>query len=382
VVSLVANAYNYEGDTMGTTRRKFSAEMKASAALAAIKGQQTINEIAADYGVHPNQVAQWKKQVLDQATTVFARPASTVDDEALKARLYQEIGQLKVELDWLKKNVGKTVEGKRALIEPAHPQVSVARQCALVGLPRSSWYYHPVPIDAETDLLLRLLDEQYTRTPFYGIRRMTAWLHPQGWAVNHKRVRRLLRQMGLMALFPGPRLSVPHPDHRIYPYLLRGVPITRVNQVWSTDISYIRLHGGFIYLTAVIDWCSRYVLAWEVSNTLDGSFCLAALDRALARGTPEIFNTDQGAQFTSLAFTGRLLDAGIQISMDGRGRALDNIFVERLWRTVKYEEVYLKDYASMGEAVTELRDYLRFYNEERLHQSLGYCPPATVWHAA
>jgi putative transposase len=268
------------------------------------------------------------------------------------------------------------------LIEPAHPHISLARQCALVGLPRSSWYYQPAPVDTETLCLLRLLDEQYTRTPFYGIRRMTAWLRTQGHAVNHKRVQRLLRQMGLTAMYPGPRPSAPHPDHRVYPYLLRGVPITRVNQVWSTDITYIRLHGGFIYLTAVIDWWSRYVLAWEVSNTLDGPFCLAALDRALRRGTPEIFNTDQGAQFTSRAFTGRLDDAGVRISMDGRGRALDNVFVERLWRTVKYEEVYLKDYASMAEAVAGLRSYFRFYNEERLHQSLGYCPPVTVWQAA
>jgi putative transposase len=249
----------------------------------------------------------------------------------------------------------------------------------LLGLSRASWYYQPVPVDAETVTLLRLLDEQYTRTPFYGVRRMTAWLRTQGYAVNHKRVQRLVRTLGLTALAPAPPTSTPHPESRIYPYLLRDVPITQVNQVWSTDITYIRLQGGFIYLTAVIDWWSRYVLAWEVSNTLDGHFCLAALERALTQGTPAIFNTDQGAQFTSHAFTGRLEAAGIQISMDGRGRALDNIFVERLWRTVKYEEVYLKDYASMGDAVTSLRVYFRFYNEERLHQALGYRPPLTVW---
>ncbi len=248
-----------------------------------------------------------------------------------------------------------------------------------MGLPRSSWYYQPVPVDAETLLYLRLLDEQYTRTPFYGVRRMTAWLHDQGYEVNVKRVRRLLRQLGLLALYPGPRTSQPHPGHRVYPYLLRGVPIVRANQVWSTDITYIRLQGGFIYLTAVLDWWSRYVLAWDVSNTLDGQFCLAALERALLRGTPEVFNTDQGAQYTSVAFTGRLAQAGVQISMDGRGRALDNIFVERLWRTVKYEDVYLKDYTSMGEAVAGLRAYFHFYNEERLHQALAYRPPAAIY---
>lgn len=267
----------------------------------------------------------------------------------------------------------------RALIEPAHPAISLTRQCALIGLSRSSWYYQPTPVDAATVHLLHLLDEQYTRTPFYGIRRMTAWLHTQGYGVNHKRVRRLLRLMGLTAIYPGPRTSAPSPDHQVFPYLLRNVPIVRANQVWSTDITYIRLAGGFIYLTAVIDWWSRYVLAWEVSNTLDGYFCLAALERALARGCPEIFNTDQGAQFTSRTFTGRLTDAGVRISMDGRGRALDNIFVERLWRTVKYEEVYLREYASMGDAVAGLRSYFHFYNEERLHQSLGYRPPAKVW---
>ncbi len=256
------------------------------------------------------------------------------------------------------------------------------RQCALVGLPRSSWYYRPAPVEAETLLYLRLLDEQYTRTPYYGVRRMRAWLGTQGYEVNVKRVRRLLRQMGLRALYPGPRTSQPQPEQRVYPYLLRGVPIVRANQVWSTDITYIRLQGGFVYLTAVLDWWSRYVLAWEVSNTLEGQFCVAALERALARGGPEVFNTDQGSQFTSLAFTGRLEQAGVQISMDGRGRALDNIFVERLWRTVKYEEVYLKEYASMGEAVSGLRDYFRFYNEERLHQALGYRPPADVYLAA
>jgi len=253
----------------------------------------------------------------------------------------------------------------------------------LLGLPRSSWYYPPAPVDAATLTLLRLLDEQYTRTPFYGVRRMTAWLREdQGFAVGPKRVRSLLRQLGLMALYPKPGTSVPHPDHRVYPYLLRGVPIVRPDQVWSTDITYIRLRGGFVYLTAVLDWWSRYVLAWELSNTLDGAFCLAALERALARGTPEVFNTDQGAQFTSLAFTDRLGQAGVQISMDGRGRALDNVFVERLWRTVKYEDVYLKEYASLGDLVTGLRGYFRFYNEERLHQALDYRPPAAVYPGA
>lgn len=226
---------------------------------------------------------------------------------------------------------------------------------------------------------MRLLDEQYTRCPFYGVRRMTAWLEHQGQRVNAKRVRRLLRKMGLLAIYPKPSLSQPAAGAQVYPYLLRGVSIERVNQVWSTDITYIRLLSGFIYLVAIMDWYSRYVLAWEVSNTLESSFCVAALDRALQQSSPEIFNSDQGAQFTSQVFTTRLKAHDIRISMDGRGRALDNIFVERLWRSVKYEEVYLKDYRYVRDAMTGLRRYFEFYNRERLHQSLSYKTPEAVY---
>jgi putative transposase len=228
--------------------------------------------------------------------------------------------------------------------------------------------------------LMRLLDEQYTATPFYGIRRMTAWLRSRGYAVNHKRVRRLLRTMGLEPIYAKPRLSQPAEGHTIYPYLLRGVTVSRSNQVWSTDITYVRLQSGFVYLVAVMDWFSRYVLSWAVSITLDVAFCLEALDHALSRSQPEIFNTDQGAQFTSGEFTARLQQGGIRISMDGRGRALDNVFVERLWRTVKYEEVYLRDYQSVWDARQHLARYFAFYNEERLHQALGYRTPAAVYH--
>jgi putative transposase len=235
------------------------------------------------------------------------------------------------------------VEAKRALIEPGHPQLSLRRQCALLGLARSGVYYQPVSERAEDVQLMRLLDAQYTETPFYGVRRMTAWLRSRGYAVNPKRVRRLLRQMGLEAIYPRPRLSQPAAGPAIYPYLLRGVTIGRINQVWSADITYIRVASGFVYLVAVIDWLSRYVLSWALSITLDVAFCLEALDQALQHGRPEIFNTDQGAQFTSLAFTERLRQGGVRISMDGRGRALDNVFVERLWRSVKYEEVVRRE---------------------------------------
>lgn len=268
-----------------------------------------------------------------------------------------------------------------------HPSISIRRQCQLLGLHRSNLYYEPVLAEGrETEenlALMRLLDEQYTQTPFYGVRRMTEWLRQrqEGHEVNPKRVRRLLRKMGLWAIYPGPSTSKPAPGHRIYPYLLRGVPIQEVNQVWSSDITYIRLHRGFCYLVAVIDWFSRYVLSWEVATTLEASFCLEALDRALSRGSdkPQIFNSDQGVQFTSLEFTARLVAQDINISMDGRGRALDNVFVERLWRSVKQEEVYIRDYQNVGEAVDGLERYFDFYNHRRLHQSLEYRPPASVY---
>ena len=265
------------------------------------------------------------------------------------------------------------------LIETDQADLSVRRQCQLLGLSRSSLYYEARAESEENLLLMRLLDEQYTRAPFYGIRRMRAWLNQQGYVINHKRVQRLLREMGLVAIYPQPKTSQPAPGHKIYPYLLRGVKIDRVDQVWSADITYVRLLRGFIYLVAIIDWFSRYVLSWEVSLTMDSEFCLVALARALALARPEVFNTDQGAQFTSQGFTGALNDRAIRISMDGRGRALDNIFVERLWRSVKYEEVYLKDYASVPEAREGLERYFDFYNQERLHQSLNYKTPESVY---
>ena len=266
------------------------------------------------------------------------------------------------------------------MIEPAHETISIQRQCELVGLVRSMWYYEPKPESPEDLRLMRLLDEQYMKTPFYGVLRMTEWLKKLKECVNPKRVRRLLRKMGLMALYPKRNLSKPAPGHKIYPYLLRGLAILRPNQVWSTDITYIRLKQGFVYLVAVIDWHSRYVLSWGVSVTMESNFCLEALDQAIRQhGVPDIFNTDQGPQFTCTAFTDYLKAAGALISMDGRGRALDNVFVERLWRTVKYEEVFLHDYATAEEAIEALKRYFEFYNTERLHQSLDYQTPQEVY---
>lgn len=246
-------------------------------------------------------------------------------------------------------------------------------------MPRSSYYYKPAEETPFNLQLMRLIDEKFTECPFFGARRMAAWLSDHlGQPVNVKRIRRLMKKMRLIPIYPKPNLSKPHPQHRIFPYLLRGVSIDRVNQVWSTDITYIRIVGGFLYLTAIIDWYSRCVLSWELSNTMDTGFCISALQQALAKhGDPEVFNTDQGAQFTSNDFTGVLLARDIQVSMDGKGRALDNVFVERLWRSVKYEEVFLNDYNSGTDAYHRLSRYFDFYNNRRPHQSLGYRTP---WH--
>lgn len=267
------------------------------------------------------------------------------------------------------------------MIERDHPALSIRRQCELVGLNRSTFYYEPAGESEENLLLMRLIDEQYTRTPFYGWPRMTAALRRQGQLVNGKRVRRLMQVMNLQGIYPKRRTTIAAPSRTVYPYLLRGYSINRPLQVWSADVTYIRMLHGFMYLVAVIDWYSRYVLAWQLSNTLDGWFCRVALRQALAQGRPEVFNTDQGAQFTATEFTDLVQAAGVRVSMDGRGRALDNIFVERLWRTVKYEDIYLNDYASVPALERGLASYFRFYNQERLHQSLNYRTPAEVHYA-
>jgi len=268
------------------------------------------------------------------------------------------------------------------MIDLGHPELSVRRQCALLGIARSGLYYEPVGPNEENQLLMRLLDEQYTSTPFYGVRRMTRWLHSLGYNVDVKRTRRLLRLMGLEAIYPKPRLSQGGPELRKFPYLLRGLEIRRPNQVWCSDITYLRLRHGFAYLVAIMDWFSRYVLSWEVSNTLEADFCVRALKAAMRVACPGIFNTDQGSQFRSDDFLAPLESASVQISMDGRGRFLDNIFVERLWRTVKYEDIYIHDYETVAHARAGLERYFPFYNGERFHESLGYLTPAQVWQGA
>lgn len=258
-------------------------------------------------------------------------------------------------------------------------KISIRRQSELLSLNRSTLYYQPVPV-TEYDLrLMNRTDELFTRYPFFGSRRLVEYLNLEGYDVGRERVRSVMRDLGLEAIYPKKNTSLRNQAHRIYPYLLRDIDIVRRNQVWSADITYIRLNHGFVYLAAIIDWHSRYVLSWRLSNTLDSDFCVEALEEALRNGLPEIFNTDQGSQFTSEAFTGLLLKNGIQISMDGKGRALDNVFVERLWRTVKYEDIYLNSYGSIPEAKSGLEAYFGFYNNDRLHQALKYRTPAEVY---
>lgn len=260
--------------------------------------------------------------------------------------------------------------------------MSINRQCELLQVSKGALYYKPKPVDSYTLILMDLIDEQHTKTPFYGSRRLTAYLNSRGHLVNRKRVQRLMRLMRIEAIYPKPKTTRRNENHKIYPYLLRGVVINKPDQVWSTDITYIRIGNGFMYLTAVIDWFSRYVLSWRLGNSLENTFCIEALEEALLFSTPEVFNTDQGSQFTSLKFLKILQDKNVSISMDSKGRALDNVFVERLWRTIKYEEIYLNDYRTINEAHQSLKTFFKFYNQERFHQSLGYKVPKAIYHAA
>ena len=304
------------------------------------------------------------------------------DQEVLTAQLYQQIGQLKVERDFLSRSFGLRAgpnAGPRLTEKNRSCLWCASAPCWVKS--RSSLYYLPTEAGAEDLELMALIDQQYLKTPFYGSRRMTAWPRNHGHQVNRKRVRRLMQLIGLEAIYRRPNTSKPNPGHKVYPYLLRGLEINRVNQVWATDITYIPMARGFLYLVAIMDWHSRYVLAWRLSNTLEVDFCVEALEEALSKGRPQIFNTDQGSQFTSEAFTSMLLAQGVQVSMDGRGRCMDNVFVERLWRSIKYEEVYLKAYPNGTEARKGIGAYLAFYNQERPHQALGYRSPGQVFQA-
>ena len=282
----------------------------------------------------------------------------------------------------VKKKAGALgVQEKKGLIDPSHHELSTSHQCKLIRLNRSCYYFQPAGESAENLRIMRLIDEEYMRRPFYGSRKFVAYLKEKGFAINRKKVLRLMRMMGLCPIYPKPNLSKQEKSHKIYPYLLRDLSITEPNQVWSTDITYIPMREGFVYLTAVIDWYSRYVLSFELSNTLDSMFCIRALQTALEKGSPAIFNTDQGVQFTSYDFIAVLKSHEIKISMDGKGRAIDNVFIERLWRSVKYELIYLKEFNTVPELYEALKDYFQFYNAERFHQGLENRRPKELYEA-
>lgn len=283
----------------------------------------------------------------------------------------------------VKKNSGTLSSSqKRSLIAQGNSELSIARQCDLIGLARSSYYYSPCVADAEDLRLMHAIDELYMQYPFYGSLRITASLRRLGWVVNRKRVVRLMRLMGLQAVYPRPKTSQPSKEHRVYPYLLRGLKLERVNQVWSTDLTYIPIRGGWMYLMAVMDWYSRYVIAWDISNSMETEFCCEVLRTSLGYGLPEIFNSDQGSQFTAVKFTTILESEEVSISMDGRARAIDNVFIERLWRSLKYEDIYIKDYQTVPQLRQGLQQYFLFYNTVRQHQALDYRTPLEVYQGA
>ncbi|MEL6229683.1 MAG: IS3 family transposase [Cyanobacteria bacterium J06627_3] len=371
---------------MAKKRKQYSAKFKAKVAIESIQGMKTVPELASQYEIHPTLINTWKRQLLEDASTLFesakSKDKQDSDSQAQIDELYRQIGQLKVERGFFSQALSGLGLGERkAMVDATHDQLSIVRQCQLLRVNRSTLYYRPAKPSAANLTLLKLIDQQYLKTPFYGSRRMREYLREQGYQVNRKRVQRLMHQLGLQAIYPKPKLSKRHPDHTVYPYLLRGVEIVRVNQVWSTDITYLPVLKGHFYLVAIMDWFSRKVLSWQVSNTMDVQLCMAALNRALEQyPKPEIFNSDQGAQFTANAFTQRLKQSDILISMDGRGRCHDNIFIERLWRSVKWELIYIKAFDDGTHLMKEVKNWFNFYNQIRPHQSLNYRTPDEIYY--
>ncbi len=329
-------------------RRKFTVEFKALVALEALSGEQTLAVLASKYGVHPNQITQWKKQAKEGVVASFSGKAQNAgqSSEAQVKELHAKIGQLTVEKDFYNTPSPKYEQRRRrGNVDTGHPKLSIRRQCRLLHLHRSSYYHQPQGEPPQNLELMRRIDELFTDMPFFGTRQMRNMLGDLGHKASRNRVCRLMRKMGLMAVYHKPKTSEPHPEHKVYPYLLLHLAITRPNQVWCAYITYIPMKRGFQYLVAIMDWHSRAVLSWRLSNTMEADFCVAALEEAFSRHVaPEIFNPDQGSQFTSCEFTRTLRNAGVRISMDDKGRWVDNVFIERRWRSVKYEFVYLREF--------------------------------------
>ncbi|MCJ8336704.1 MAG: IS3 family transposase [Epibacterium sp.] len=363
-------------------RKNHSPEFKAKVALEALKGERTVAELASQFGVHPTMIHSWKRALLEGASGVFERggkKSPEIDEEQVK-ELHAKIGELAVANDFLSRKLKPDRQVRRKMVEPANNNLSIGEQCKLLSLSRSSFYYTRKGETAMNLMLMRQIDEQFLETPFFGVRQMTWHLRDEGHLVNEKRIRRLMRLMGLMPIYQKPNTSKAAKGHKTYPYLLRGLRVERPNQVWAADITYLPMRRGFLYLVATMDWHTRKVLAWRISNTLEADFCVEALNEAIARfGPPEIMNTDQGSQFTSFVWTDRLRRDGVRISMDGKGRFLDNIFVERLWRSLKYECVYLHAWETGSEAKAGVGKWIEFYNRKRPHSALGGKPPAVIY---
>ncbi|MGC1318979.1 MAG: IS3 family transposase [Pseudolabrys sp.] len=365
------------------TRRRFTAEFKAKVALEAIQGHRTVAELASKHELHPTQIAAWKREAIGKLAKVFDDKGAEIqaNRDAEVTKLHAKIGQLVVERGFFGQSLRSlSLDRRKAMIEPDHPRLSIVRQCELASISRSSFYREPTVESAATLRLMRLIDEQFLETPWYGSRQMVRHLRRNGWCVGRHRIRRLMTKMGLAPIYQHPKTSEPHPRHKVYPYLLRHLTIDQPNHVWCADVTYIPMRRGFLYLVAIMDWASRKVLAWRLSNTMDADFCVAALEEAIVRhGKPGIFNTDQGSQFTSFAFTNTLREAGIRISMDGRGRWMDNIFIERLWRSLKYECVFLTAFETGSEARTGIGRWIGYYNADRPHSTFGGRTPDEVY---
>ncbi|WP_371824415.1 IS3 family transposase [Methylocystis sp. MJC1] len=354
------------------SRRTHSPAFKAKVALAAIKGEKTLAELAQQFDVHPNQITTWKSQLLEGAAGVFGQEKAEPKEAAVDLKsLHAKIGELTLANGFFRGRAQQSRPAERkAMIDRSHA-FPIKGQAKMLGLARSTVYYKPRPVSTEDLKLMRRLDELHLDYPFAGARMLRDLLRREGAVIGRRHVATLMKRMGIEAIYRRPNTSKPAPGHKVYPYLLRGVTIERPDHVWAMDISYIPMRRGFVYLAAVVDVASRRVLSHRVSITMEAAFCVEVLEEALAKhGKPEIFNTDQGSQFTSLDFTSVLLDANVAISMDGKGAWRDNVFVERLWRSVKYEEVYLRAYDSVSEARASIGRYLAFYNERRPHSSL------------
>ncbi|HHG3104801.1 TPA: IS3 family transposase [Vibrio parahaemolyticus] len=362
---------------MTRKRRNHSPEFKAKVALAAAKGDKTVAELAQKYNLHANQISTWKKELLENAAMIFASESQLSKDNTEEVdKLHAKIGQLTMENGFFGQSARSLDRAQRKLSLVKSTPLPIKRQCELLNIARSTAYYQPIGLSIEEIELRRIIDEIHLQYPFMGSRRVRTELAKKGHNVNRKRVIRIMRDMGIGAIYPKPKTTLANKAHKVYPYLLRNVEVTYPNQAWAIDITYIPMAKGFLYLVAIIDWYSRKVLSWRLSNTMDTSFCIEALEEALKHyGPPDIFNSDQGSQFTSSEFTQKLTAHGVRISMDGKGRWVDNVFIERLWRSLKYEEVYLKAYTTPREAELEIGNYMVFYNEERNHQGLNDLTP-------